>query len=114
MNVCASITWRRNPQGQLVPIAIRYHERIEITRQHFVKASPGASRVDRHVTLPLIRSLAHVEPPPPLAPPAKPKPARAKVNSTRAERIERIAEAHRRMKRTGLIEDRGPVPGLRL
>lgn len=109
MNAYASITWGRIKQGRLIPLVVSYDEPIIIESRQVVRrnlqASTEASEVTK-VSLPVVTAMADA---PPLAPIPIPKKAASSVATSRAERIERIRQVHQRMKRFGLIPERGLV-----
>ena len=105
-----SITWGRNSQGRLVPMAVSYGrlvvEETAVTRRD-IRASTAESEVSR-ITLPRI-SLPAVEVPKPLRRAPAPPPRQASA----IDRVELIRTIHRRMKREGRIADRGLVEEIR-
>ncbi len=106
MNEYASITWGRNKQGKLIPLAVSYAEPIIIESQIVVRRNMLASVESRElsaISLPKINAFSQ-----PLEPLPIPKKAAAPRSARCLEREARIAKiraAHQRMKRAGILPD---------
>lgn len=105
MNEYAHITWGRNKQGQLIPLAVSYSEPIIIESQVVVRHSATAAGTQA-ISLPKIEAFS--KPVEPLPLPKKPAAAKEQRNLEREARIARIRAAHQRMKRAGIIPDDKP------
>lgn len=109
MSEHAHITWSKNAQGRLIPLAVTYtrtfYEEVTVTRRD-IQASAEQAEVKR-VSLPRI-SLSMPEPAPPIIQPRPPVAPRPRQKSALA-RVDRIRQIHRKMKRDGRIADRALV-----